>query len=74
MSHADQVLAKAFEKFYRADMSDTAIRGLGLGLTITKGIIEAHGGSLRIESETGIGSRAIFRLPLPEHSSEAGAH
>jgi len=66
--------AKAFEKFYRADMSNTAIRGLGLGLTITKGIIEAHGGSLRIESETGIGTRAIFRLPLPEHSSDAGAH
>ena len=61
-------LNKAFDKFYRADSSNTAVGGLGLGLTISKGIIEAHGGSLWIESEPGRGTRVTFRLPLPEHA------
>ena len=55
---------KAFDKFYRADTSNTAVGGLGLGLTISKGIVEAHGGSLRIESQPGKGTRVAFRLPL----------
>jgi PAS domain S-box-containing protein len=64
-------VAKAFDKFYRADMtSTTAVGGLGLGLTISKGIIEAHDGDLRIESEPGAGTRAIFRLPLPGQANE----
>lgn len=67
-------VAKAFEKFYRADMSSTAaVGGLGLGLTISKGIIEAHGGDLRIESEPGMGTKVVFRLPLPAQANEREA-
>ncbi len=56
--------AKAFDKFYRADTASTAVSGLGLGLTISKGILEAHGGRLWIESSPGEGTRMVFRLPL----------
>ncbi|MEJ2200281.1 MAG: response regulator [Desulfuromonadaceae bacterium] len=55
---------KAFEKFYRADASNTAIGGLGLGLPLAKGIIEAHGGHIAIDSELGQGTRVSFTLPL----------
>lgn len=59
-----QALTKVFEKFYRVDASDTAVRGLGLGLCIAKQIVEAHGGTIRLESEAGKGTKAIFTLPL----------
>lgn len=58
-------VGRVFDKFYRADTSDTAVQGLGLGLTLSKGIIEAHGGCIWVESEPGKGTRVTFRLPLP---------
>lgn len=56
--------AQAFNKFYRGDASDTAVRGLGLGMTISKGIIEAHGGEIWLDSTPGQGTRVSFSLPL----------
>jgi two-component system phosphate regulon sensor histidine kinase PhoR len=58
----DQI-SRIFEKFYRADASDTAISGLGLGMSIVKQIIETHGGSIRVESDKGEGTTVIFTLP-----------
>jgi PAS domain S-box-containing protein len=55
---------RVFEKFYRVDASNTAVRGLGLGLCIAKQIVEAHGGTIRLESKLGLGTKAIFTLPL----------
>ena len=56
-----------FERFYRVDPSRTrATGGAGLGLTIAKRLVEAHGGTIRAESIPGRGSRFIFELPLPE--------
>ena len=52
-----------FDKFYRADSSNTAVGGLGLGMGIAKQIVEAHGGSLRVESIEGKGTTATFNLP-----------
>jgi PAS domain S-box-containing protein len=61
---APEELPKVFEKFYRVDASNTAVRGLGLGLCIAKQIVEAHGGTIRLESEVGKGTKAIFTLSL----------
>ena len=56
-------LGRIFDKFYRADASDTAIRGLGLGMSVARQVIEAHGGSIRVESTKGQGTTVTFNLP-----------
>ena len=50
-----------FEKFWQAGKSDR--RGLGLGLYISRKLVEAHGGRIWVESEKGKGSRFCFTLP-----------
>ena len=62
---AEQV-AQVFETFYRADSSNTAVRGLGLGMGIVKRIVEDHGGTVRVDSELGQGCRVYVTLPLGE--------
>jgi signal transduction histidine kinase len=58
-------LDRVFDRFYRADPSRTrATGGGGLGLTIARKIVEAHGGEIRAESVEGQGSRFIFELPV----------
>ncbi|GGB50094.1 HAMP domain-containing protein [Virgibacillus dakarensis] len=53
-----------FDQFYRTDASrNSATGGSGLGLTIVKSIIEAHGGSVWAESELGEGTSICFTLP-----------
>lgn len=57
-------VARIFDKFYRADASDTAVGGLGLGMSIARNIVEAHGGRIWVESEPGRGTTVRFTLPL----------
>ena len=59
----DQV-EQAFEKFYRADATNTAISGTGLGLTIVKHLVEAHGGQVSLQSQRGHGTCVSVLLPL----------
>ena len=74
--NADQ-LERVFDKFFRADASNTAVSGLGLGMSIARQIIEAHGGSIAVESDPGKGTTARVTLPggaeplpTPQRSSE----
>ena len=56
---------RIFEKFYRGkDASHFSATGTGLGLTIVKQIIEAHGGEIQVESEPGKGSVFMVWIPL----------
>jgi two-component system phosphate regulon sensor histidine kinase PhoR len=58
-------LPKIFDQFYRVDSSMTAsISGTGLGLTIVKGIVEGHGGHIKVESQLGKGSTFTLLLPI----------
>jgi signal transduction histidine kinase len=54
-----------FDRFYRADAArGRATGGTGLGLTIAKAIIEAHGGTIELTSTPGTGTEVRFTLPL----------
>lgn len=61
---APDALNKVFDRFYRADMSRSEIPGTGLGLPIAKGIAEAHGGKIEVESEAGKGTTFSIYLPV----------
>ncbi|MEA3254097.1 MAG: ATP-binding protein, partial [Chloroflexota bacterium] len=60
-------LPNIFERFYRVDKSRTrATGGTGLGLTIARRLVEAHGGKIEVQSEPGKGSRFSFTVPTSE--------
>ncbi|MEZ4600245.1 MAG: PocR ligand-binding domain-containing protein [Syntrophotaleaceae bacterium] len=59
----EEQLERVFDKFYRADASDTAVPGLGLGMALAKNIIEAHGGDIQAISRKGEGTNITFTLP-----------
>ena len=72
---APDQLGRVFEAFYQVDSGPTrAHGGAGLGLSIVRNLVEAHGGEVWIESEPGRGTAVCFTLPVASATAEsAGA-
>lgn len=63
------VIGNLFQKFYRSHRSRETVAGTGIGLYISKAIVESHGGSIGVSSEEGRGS--IFTVSIPTFQSVA---
>ena len=62
---AETELENIFNRFYRVDKArDRETGGTGLGLAISRGAVLLHGGSIRVTSEVGTGSKFVTRIPL----------
>jgi two-component system phosphate regulon sensor histidine kinase PhoR len=69
---ADEV-ERVFERFYQsARQPGESLRGTGLGLSLARHIVEAHGGRMWVESQLGQGSTFFFTLPVDQSISLNG--
>jgi len=59
----EDALPRIFDLYYRVARRNSAARGLGLGLALVRSLVEANGGTIRVESSTGTGSRFTVSLP-----------
>ncbi|HET7794384.1 MAG TPA: PAS domain-containing protein [Rhizobacter sp.] len=66
-----QQMAHLFEPFNRLGLEREAIEGAGVGLSVVKALVERMGGSVRVESTPGVGSR--FEVHLPRHTGPVEA-
>jgi signal transduction histidine kinase len=62
---SSEELPHLFEKFYRTEAArEAGIKGTGLGLVLVKEAVQAHGGTIEVESELGVGTRFTVTLPV----------
>jgi len=61
---------RIFEKYYRVQTNTDRIPGTGMGLTIARDIVNAHGGEIWVESALGQGSEFSFTLPIADKAGE----
>jgi len=66
---APEAIPHVFDRFWQATTRSRRL-GAGLGLPITKGIIEAHGGRIWVESEVGRGTTFFFTIPASQRSAD----
>ena len=66
---APEDIGRVFDRFQRMGDPDATVKGSGLGLTITKKLIELHGGTIRVTSEVGRGSAFMVTLPADARDS-----
>jgi signal transduction histidine kinase len=66
-------LDRLFERFFRASTART-VQGTGLGLSIAKSIAEAHGGTIGVRSEVGVGTTFVVDLPLMASDTSSVRH
>lgn len=57
-------ITKIFDPFHRGETNGRGVNGAGLGLSLVKWIVEAHGGSVGVESKLGQGTKFTIRLPV----------
>lgn len=67
-------LVHVFDRFYRADSSDSAVQGVGLGMSIVRNIVLAHQGDIQIESKLGEGTRVVVFLPQTPPQEKLESH
>jgi two-component system phosphate regulon sensor histidine kinase PhoR len=60
----EEQLAHIFDRFYRADSSDTSVQGIGLGMSIVRNIVLAHHGDIQVDSQVGGGTSVFVTLPM----------
>ena len=68
-----QDLPRIFERFYQVDKSRVRVRkegGAGLGLAIAREIVQAHGGTISVESVEGLGTKFRIELPVERRAQE----
>jgi signal transduction histidine kinase len=64
---------RIFDPFHRAARTSERIPGIGLGLSVARKLVEAHGGRLEVESQVGVGSTFRMRLPREGNRGDVGA-
>lgn len=67
---ANELISNIYSPFNRAGQENTAIEGTGIGLAVTKQLIEMMNGEIRVVSQLGKGTTFTVTLPLPTHISE----